>query len=158
MLSQLDLIFEMDSSLLHAVLVSNSMEAFPIVCYYIGLGKKSSFCVMLTKLKKTQRQMNFYFKARTKQNKNVFQSHCSLENKQFPNPFQIQSGQFLSHFQEVKRPFYDPESIHFLCQSWAREACAWVSSRGGNGWHFSKLGSVAITAIVWWCHPNKASL
>lgn len=61
--------------------------------------------------------MNFYFQARTKQNKDVFQSHCSMEKKQFPSPFQTQSGQFLSHFQDGKRPFYDPESIHFLCQS-----------------------------------------
>lgn len=140
MLSQLGFFFEMDSSRLLAVLVSNSMEAFPIVCYCIVLVKKSSFCLTLTQLKKQQQHMNFHFQVRTKQNKNVFQSHCSMEKKQFPNPFQIQSGQFLSHFQDGKRPFYAAKSIHFLCQSWGREACAWVSSRGGMAGMSPSLG------------------
>lgn len=81
MLSQLGFFFEMDSSRLLAVLVSNSMEAFPIVCYCIVLVKKSSFYLTLTQLKKQQQHMNFHFQVRTKQNKNVFQSHCSMEKK-----------------------------------------------------------------------------
>lgn len=87
MLSQLGFIFDMDSSRLLAALVSNSMEAFPIVCLLSNLDT-----IKKNKTKQEQQQMNFHFQARTKQNKNMFQSHCSMEKKQLPNPFQIQSG------------------------------------------------------------------
>lgn len=120
---------------------SNSHQSLsqPLLSY--GPGKKktlSSFCLVLAKFKKNTYVVSSQNEEKKK--KGAFQSHCSMEKSQFPSPFQIKSGQFLSQFQAGKRPFYEAESIHFLRQSWAREASVWVSSRGGTPGTSPSLG------------------